>query len=206
MAYWRISEKNNVGNYLILNESSILFADFADDASAQKAIEERTINKASIFNFKSIRSIVFIDSDNKIILNSKEKDVEDKTIQLENKTFTEIKTFLKLNFENTDIADYSIWRQISPKLISVGISVLITSVLYTTALSLQNGENISTSGRRGLFKRLFVGIADFLGPTGSLIVGGLITLAIVYFTMQQVKNPKQGIVFKVNKHSRVKIN
>lgn len=62
--------------------------------------------------------------------------------------------------------------------------------LYTTAVQIQSGAYVEYTGRRALTKRLLAWIAGTLGPTGVLVVLGLITAAMVAWLVLTLKKRK----------------
>ena len=101
------------------------------------------------------------------------------------------------NLKGIEIKNYSLIKQIKPLAIALIVVGIITGFLYNVAISLQKGETISTSGRRGIIKKIFVAIAEFFGPTGSLIIGGLLLLFLIYGLVNTIRKPKEGKVIKI---------
>lgn len=65
----------------------------------------------------------------------------------------------------------------------------LTYAFYMGAKDLQTGGEADTSGRRGLIKQVFAWLMDVLGPTGVLIVGGLIVAICLVALVKRVGNP-----------------
>lgn len=59
------------------------------------------------------------------------------------------------------------------------VTAVLTVVTYLTAVDIQGGVHREYTGRRAGTKKLFAAIAEALGPTGVLMVGGLISAALV---------------------------
>lgn len=85
-----------------------------------------------------------------------------------------------------------------PLLINLGIAAVtgfFTVVMSGAAREMAEGKEIDVSGRRSGIKQLMLTISDFLGPTGVLIVGGLITVGILYSAYKRYSNPTNEISF-----------
>lgn len=74
-------------------------------------------------------------------------------------------------------------------LVSIVVVGGITAALWAGARSLAAGDDVDTDGRRGLFKKVFVWVLDLLGPTGVLVLGGVIVLALLWWLVARVKDP-----------------
>jgi hypothetical protein len=72
-------------------------------------------------------------------------------------------------------------------LIGIVAAPLLTWATCSMAVSIQAGEEIRISGRRSSYKRLFAWLAETLGPTGSLVAGGLLTLAMAAWLVLTLK-------------------
>jgi hypothetical protein len=77
-------------------------------------------------------------------------------------------------------------------IIGMLVAPVLTWLAYSTAVSLQAGEEIKTTGRRAGLKALFVAVAETLGPTGSLVVGGIITAAMVAWLVYALGQRKKA--------------
>ncbi|CAL2080485.1 hypothetical protein [Tenacibaculum sp. 190524A05c] len=197
MKKWIIFQSEEVKNYLIAKENSILLAEIFNDEDIDQLLKDRKLTKVRTIRYEDVKEFIFIDSDRTLQIEFKDDDVDEVELHLEESVFTEMKDHFISSMKGVAIKDYSLLKQIQPPGIVAIVAVVITALLFSTAKSLERGEYVSTSGRRGLIKKLFVGIADFLGSTGSLIVGGLVTLFFVYLIVQIVRNPKQGKLIKI---------
>jgi hypothetical protein len=72
-------------------------------------------------------------------------------------------------------------------LIGLVVAPILTWLTYSMAVSIQAGEEIKISGRRSAYKRLFAWLAETLGTTGSLVAGGLLTLAMAAWLIFTLK-------------------
>jgi hypothetical protein len=69
---------------------------------------------------------------------------------------------------------------------------LLTWATYSTAIDLQNGVHHEYSGRRAATKKLFAFIAESLGPTGVLVVGGAVCVGMVAWLVLTLKKRKEA--------------
>ncbi|CAL2080605.1 conserved hypothetical protein [Tenacibaculum sp. 190524A05c] len=197
MKKWIIFQTEEVKNYLIAKENSILLAEIFQDEDIDQLLEEKKLTKVRTIRYEDVKEFIFIDSDSSFKIVFKDDDVDEFELQLEESVFTEMKDHFISSMKGVAIKDYSLLKQIQPPGIAALVAAGITALLFSTAKSLERGEHVSTSGRRGLIKKLFVGIADFLGSTGSLLIGGLVVVFFVYLVIQIVRNPKQGKLIKI---------
>ena len=64
---------------------------------------------------------------------------------------------------------------------------LLTWLSYATALQIRSGTYHEPTGRKALQKKLIAGVAEALGPTGSLVVGGLVCAGMVAWLVVTLK-------------------
>jgi hypothetical protein len=83
----------------------------------------------------------------------------------------------------------------TPSLIGLGVTVGLTWLIHSMAADIASGQEVDVSGRKSLYKRIFAWLAETLGTTGTLAVGGLIALACLYFMYQAYKNPSDEYVY-----------
>ena len=72
-------------------------------------------------------------------------------------------------------------------IIGLIVAPLLTWLTYATALHIQDGTYKEPTGRRALQKKLLAGAAEALGPTGSLLVGGLLCAGMVAWLVVTLK-------------------
>lgn len=63
----------------------------------------------------------------------------------------------------------------------------LTWVMWSTAVDAQAGIHREYHGRRSGIKQLLASAAESLGPTGSLVVGGLLTLGMIGWLVYTLK-------------------
>lgn len=64
--------------------------------------------------------------------------------------------------------------RVGPPLIFVGVVGLLTWLTYGMAVELAAGHPVEVSGRRRFYKEALAWAAETLGPTGTLIAGGVL--------------------------------
>lgn len=197
MKKWIIKQSETINTYLIVNEKSIWITEKPKDVNIEELIKEKKLTDVRIERYKdNIKEFIFVDTDNSLEIEFSDDDKDELELHLESSVYEEIKIYFLENLKDTKIKDYSLLKQAQPPAIASLISGGLTALLYSIAVSLQNGESIRTSGRRGFLKKIFVGIADFLGPIGSLIVGGVITAFFLYILIKIIQKPRKGKVIK----------
>ncbi|WP_298779396.1 hypothetical protein [uncultured Polaribacter sp.] len=207
MKHWVVSKTEEKKKYLIVNEKTIWITEQFLDVNIEVLIEEKNIKNVNIFRYDIIKNFIFIDDDFSLLIEFKPKQDKDEIeLFIDSEIYEEIKSFFSKNLQHSIIKNYSVIKQIKPSVIGLLFFGGLTALLYNVALSLQNGESIKASGRRGFIKKILVGIADFLGPTGSLIIGGFLTLLFIYILLKTIKNPKKGKVIKLDKFTEVSFN
>lgn len=77
-------------------------------------------------------------------------------------------------------------------IIGLVVAPLATWLAYGTALQIQSGTYKEPTGRRILYKKIFAGIAETLGPTGTLVVGGLLCAGMVAWLVLTLKKRKEA--------------
>ena len=197
MKKWIIFQSEEVKNYVIAKEKSILIAEVNQDEDIDELLENHQLTKVRTIRYDGVQEFVFIDTDTTLHIDFKDDDVDEIVFDLDEDVYRDIKAHFLSTMKGVSIKDYSLLKQIqSPGIVAL-VSAGLTALLYNTALSLERGEHVSTSGRRGFMKKIFVAIADFLGSTGTLVVGGLTTLFFLYLIFKIVRNPKEGKLIKI---------
>ncbi len=75
-------------------------------------------------------------------------------------------------------------------IIGIIISAVITFAMYTAAIDTQTGGMREFSGAWAPLKAYFYSMGGKLGPDGSLVVGGSITLSMVGWLISNVRKRK----------------
>jgi len=206
MKIWITNEEEKTNKYLIATEISIWITEESKEVNITELIEKNELSNMSIYKTNDIKEVLFNESDSQITIEFKDSKISDIEINTNTVVFTDVNNFFVSNLKGVEIKNYSLLKQVKPSLFGTVLFGGITWVLYTTALSIENGQHLDTGGRRSLIKKIIVGIADFLGSTGSLIVGGLLTLLFVYTFINTIRKPKEGKVIKTLKKQEIKFS
>ncbi|WP_394420403.1 hypothetical protein [Tenacibaculum mesophilum] len=194
-------EKNNI--YLIANKKSLWITEQPVEVDVSNLISEQKLTNTTIIRFEEIKEILLNDTDQIITINLKDDKENEIEIIINSATYSEIKTYLLNNLKGIAVKNYSLFKQIKSYIFGLLLFGVVTWILRNTALSLQNGETLNTSGRRGLIKKIFVGVADFLGPTGVLIIGGIFILIFIVGLVNTIKKPKVGEIIKFKNNTEL---
>jgi hypothetical protein len=104
-------------------------------------------------------------------------------------TLSEIRNF------NVSQGSQTTFSAMTPSLIGLGVTAVLTWLIHSMAAEIAMGQDVDVSGRKSLYKRIFAWLAETLGTTGTLAVGGLIALTCLYFMYQAYKNPSDEYVY-----------
>ncbi|CAM1341239.1 hypothetical protein [Tenacibaculum amylolyticum] len=204
MKKWKISQSEGKTKYLITEEKLIWLLEVNSEENVDKLVADREFSKADIIRYEDLEELIFIDTDSALQFEFKDTKADEITLDLDIDNYEEIKKFFLSNLKGVEIKDYSLLKQAQPLGFGVLVSGFLTTVLYLAAVRLASGEAVNSSGRRNLFKKILVIVADFLGPIGSLVVGGLITLLFIYGLFRVIKNPKKGKLVKTKGFTEMK--
>ncbi|MGF2414071.1 hypothetical protein [Ferruginibacter sp.] len=89
----------------------------------------------------------------------------------------------------------SLLKAISSPLIGLGITALLSFIVYEDAQIIEMGGEVNTSGRKSLYKKLFAWLAETLGTQGTLAVGIGIGLVCAYFIYKNLQLRPVEIVY-----------
>lgn len=87
------------------------------------------------------------------------------------------------------------WKAIGNGMIGLLVTLALTGVTYGIAKDLEHGEDMDIHGRRAWLKAILWGIAETLGPTGTIVVGLLIAAAFGWFIWKRLKKPPTEVVW-----------
>ncbi len=103
----------------------------------------------------------------------------------------------KLDSTHTyDCREFSRARGAFAPIIWIAIVVGATALLSGAASEIAEGKTPDIEGRRALLKRLLAWVLEFLGSTGVLIVGGIITVACIFWLIKRIQLPPIMMTFK----------
>ncbi len=81
------------------------------------------------------------------------------------------------------------WRAIGNGVIGLLVSLALTAITFGAAKEIEAGGEIHVSGRRAWLKVVIWGIAEALGPVGSLVLGLLVSALFALFVWKRLKRP-----------------
>ncbi len=197
-----INEETLFDSIIVIGSDAIttgaLNSDDLEDAKRRIEEGESPLNvfgdRATMIPYFSIKKIKLEENDEDIEVYYKaEKDSKSKTLSpvdtaVRQEILTEIQSHLGEDF-TTMTEKYSLPRAIFPSLMTLSVFIFITKFLYAVAARIAAGTEIEVSGRRSGLKKLFLWILDLLGPTGVLILGGLLMLLTALVLFKRLKEP-----------------
>ncbi len=178
------TEANYFKNILIdNNEIYVSEKDFGEETflgkfnNTKKGFVESRL-KISVAN---ITEFILNEKDYIIVLNFPEIDDETSAI-LEFKTkeeYDEVKEYLIANTQFTGAKKLIGNMSWIKNAIYTIVSAILTGVFYMAS---KNHEEVTIRGGRKGLKKIIVFLVDLVGETGVLIIGGIITLGLAYWT------------------------
>lgn len=205
MKNWIISETVGTKTYLIANEKALWISEQAKDTNIDELIASKNLGAFKSIRYEDVKEIIFIDSEGHVEFNYRQESTEDEEFQIDTNTLLEIRDYLKKHLQGVAVKNYSIFSQIMPNLIFLGITLFFTVLVYLAAVDLENGNTISVTGRRSWMKKLLASAAETLGTTGTLIAGISILGILGYILVKKIKQPKSGEVLKISKSARLSL-
>jgi len=205
MKNWIISQTEEIDTYLIATEKAIWISNQPKGVDIQELIDGKSLGNLKSIRYAELKEIVFIESDFTISLNYIDDNETDQEIDLKANEFTEVRAFFKNYLKGTELKSYSILKQVSSQLIVLGVTITLTALTYYSAQEIENGGTVRTSGRRAWLKKILATIAELLGTTGTLIVGGVIIGILSYFLVKKIQNPKKGEILKITSSPKLSL-
>ncbi len=187
---------------IVITDEAIITADLKeaelDDAKNRIESGEKPLNvlgkKATFIPFFEIKSIKIEESDDALEVEYvKENKSSSKTlaatdIEARKEMVSEIQSHLGSGFTSMT-EKYNIPRAIFASLMTFSILAIITWLLHGAAVLIAAGTEAEFSGRNSGIKRLFYWVLDLLGPTGVLIIGGLLMLLAIMTLVKRIREP-----------------
>jgi hypothetical protein len=205
MKNWIISQTDISDKYLIPTEKSIWISEQPKGVNIQELIENKKLRNAKSIRYDDLKEIVFIDSDSTIEFNFIDDKTTDEELKLNKIVFSEIRSYLKNNLKGTELKNYSIFKQVTPHLVILGVTTMLTVVTYLSAIELENEGTVRISGGGYWFKKIIAIIAELFGATGTLIVGIILIGLLTYLLIRKIQNPKKGEILKITNSSKLTI-
>ncbi len=119
---------------------------------------------------------------------SKNKTLDFTDIDTRKLAFAEIQSRLSDKF-TCMTEKYTIMRAVYAPLMTFTVLALITWALRGAAAAISGGTEAEFSGRHSGIKRLVYWALELLGPTGVLVLGGLLMLLAVLALSKRAKQP-----------------
>lgn len=88
------------------------------------------------------------------------------------------------------------WQALKTPGIGLLLSVACTAIVHGIAKDLEAGVDVTPTGRKAWVKAIFNGVAEILGTTGSIVVGGAISLAFAFWVYKRLKSPPMEQVWR----------
>ncbi len=205
MKHWKISESDGKHKYLIPTEKAIWLTEQSKNADIDELIRTRNLRAIQSIRYEELKEIIFIDSEYTIDFISKDDKDLGERYEVDKTTYHEIKTYLKNQLKGIALKNYSVFEQIVPQLVTLGFAIILSIVTYVTAIELEKGESLRTSGRKAFLKKIIVGVADGLGTAGTVIVGIIIISAILYLIIKKIQNPLKGEILRMTKYPKLTV-
>ncbi len=205
MKNWIISESQSTATYLIASAKAIWLTEQNSDTNIDELIESKSLGSIRSIRYGDLKEIVFIDSDFTIEMNFRDDKTTDEEFQLNKNVYLEMRSYFKKNLKGIELKNYSVLKQIYANLITLGIAIIFTGATYISAMELEKGGTVRITGRRAWLRKIIATIAEFLGTTGTLIVGFIFIGGILYFLIRKIQNPKKGVVLKITNAPKLNV-
>jgi hypothetical protein len=187
---------------IVISDDAIITGSLLDEEleDAKSRIErgESPLNvfgdRATMIPYFSIKKLKLEEGDEDIeVYYKKEKDEKSKTLDavdesVRQEILAEIQPHLGDEFTSMT-EKHSLPRAVFPSLMTLTVFIIITRILHGAAAAIAGGEEADISGRHSGLKALFLWVLDLLGPTGILIIGGLLMLFPLIILVKRIKQP-----------------
>ncbi len=117
---------------------------------------------------------------------SKEITMDSQTMR--DQVLQELEALCQGRLERSEVQFSPLRAAVAP-FVMLAITGLATWLVTAAARDLESGGEPDVSGRHVWIKRLFVWVLDVLGPTGGMIVGGIVGLIGVLWLVRRTTNP-----------------
>lgn len=196
MKHWTIHSENGLNLYLIAHQKSFWISHLPQEIDLAKALEEKNLPSPRILRCEEIDKLTFADNRFNMEFEMSDSDQEDVELDLPRDIYLEVKTYVKEQYHPIKVKSLSLWSQLKPLLIFLGLGAVFFVAAYTSAVTIESGEEVTIRGRRAWLKQIVVWFANLLGTTGVLIVGGLFLMGVGYLAYKTIQNPDSGEIIK----------
>jgi len=184
----------NDDNLMLVNKSYNTIEEFTEKYNEKGLLKERLeiavagITKIAYPEKESWKASITY------TINSKEKTLElvFSSAEEQDQFVTTVSKAQKLLASTTQV---STWKAISPFVIGLIITAFFTFLTYADAAIIEAGDEVDTSGRRSLYKKLFAWLGGVLGTQGAIAVGAVIGLVCIYFIYKRLQSKPNEIVY-----------
>lgn len=204
MKNWIIERKGEINKYFIVTEKSIWISNNHKESNIEELIENKNLGSVKSFRFDQLKELILIETNSTVEFIFKDKEEEKQRFEIERSIFGEIRTYLKLNLKGIKLKNYSLLKQVLPQLSTLGIGIVFILLTYQTAVDLENGEYIPESRKSTIIKKIIYHLADLIGIYGSIILGVIFTLILVFIINKKLQNPKKGEILEFGKFVSLK--
>ncbi len=204
MRNWRINENEITNRYLIVTEKSIWITEQLKELDINELIENKNLGRVKSFRYQEIKEIIFINTNFSIQFTSKDNDTEKESFVIDKSVYWQIETYFKKNLSGIVIKNYSLYKQVLPQLTTLVFGLIFIALTYSTAVDLKNGVEIPESRKSSIIKKIVLLMAELLGVYGSVIVGIIFSLTLIFWINKKIQNPKKGKILKFSKNTRLK--
>lgn len=204
MKNWIIERKGDINKYLIVTEKSIWISNNHKELNIEELIENKNLESVQSFRFDQLKELILIETNTTIKFVFKDKEEEKQSFEIERSIFGEIRTYLKLNLKGIKIKNYSLLKQVFTQLSTLAIGIVFILLTYETAVDIENGESIPESRRSTIIKKIIYYLADLIGVYGSIIIGVIFVLTLIFIINKKLQNPKKGVILEFGKFVSLK--
>lgn len=197
MKNWIIERKGEFYTYLIISEKSIWITEQHKVSNIQELIKNKNLGNVKSFRYDQLKEIILIETNSSLQFSFKDKDEENQSLYVERNVFREIRTFLKLKLSGVSVKNYSILKQITSQLSTLGFGIVFIFLTYQTAIDLENGVEITAGRKRSIIKKIVLVLAELIGVYGTIALGTVFVAILIFFINKKLQNPEKGeiIVF-----------
>jgi hypothetical protein len=202
-AYFKILEDDRKTEYLIFKSKYMCTYTLGSHEDHDSMLKKMTFKDVEPIRYQDIKEIILNESDNELTVTWTFNEEQEREIQVSRDSVSEVKDLLSHKIKGVKIRNYSILKQLIPLFVCIAIVVIFTVVISVIAQEAQNGEDVDVNEVRGSVKRLIINVGILLGPTGTIIIGSLLTALLAFAAYRTYKHPKKGMVVKFSKASEL---
>ena len=204
MKNWIINENELTNEYLIVTEKSIWISEQLKQLDINELIENKNLGSVKSFRYDQLKEITLVETDFTIEFKFKDKDEEKQSFKIVKTQYGEIRTYLKLNLKGISVKNYSLLKQVLPQLSTLALGIVFFLLTYQTAIELDNGVEIPESRKSSIIKKIVFYFAEFFGIYGTIIIGVIFIITLIFLINRKLQNPKKGEILFLGKFVSLK--